>query len=73
MALGEKLREIRAGFERSFWVANFTELFERLAFYGPKAVFAIYFTEALGLSSQQAGSLIGIYGFVVWFLPVIGG
>ncbi len=34
MSFGERWREIRTGFQRSFWVANFTELFERLAYYG---------------------------------------
>lgn len=73
MSFGEKVREIRGGFERSFWVANTTELFERLAYYGPQAVLAIYLHERLGLSSEQATWLIGYYGFVVWIMPVIGG
>ncbi len=68
-----KWQEIRAGFQRAFWVANFTELFERLAYYGPQAVLAVYLTEQLRFSPEQAGQLIGLYGFVVWFLPVIGG
>src|SRR6187431_1737232 len=34
VSFGERWREIRSGFERSFWIANFTELFERLAYYG---------------------------------------
>ncbi len=73
MSVGERLREIRTGFERSFWVANFTELFERLAYYGPQAVLAIYLHEHLGLTTEQAAWLIGYYGLVVWFMPVIGG
>ncbi len=68
-----RLREIREGFQRSFWVANFTELFERLAYYGPQAVLAIYLHEHLGLSTEQSTWLIGYYGFVVWFMPIIGG
>lgn len=71
--MASRWQEIRTGFERSFWVANFTELFERLAYYGPQAVFAIYLNERLGLSSQQTTWLIGYYGFVVWVMPVIGG
>jgi POT family proton-dependent oligopeptide transporter len=69
----QRLREIRSGFERAFWVANLTEMFERLAYYGTMAVLAIYFTEQLHFSSQLAGWLIGTFGFVVWFLPVLGG
>lgn len=67
------LKEIRDGFRPSFWVANFTELFERLAYYGPQAVLAIYLHEHLGLSTEQASWLIGYYGFVVWFMPIVGG
>ncbi len=67
MSLAQRLREIRVGFQPSFWVANFTELFERLAYYGPQAVLAIYLHEHLGLTTEQATWLIGYYGFVVWF------
>ena len=73
MSFADRMAEIRTGFQRPFWIANLTELFERLAFYGPKAVLAVYLTESLHLSETQAGSLIGIFGFVVWFLPVLGG
>jgi len=73
VSLGDRLADIRNGFQRPFWIANLTELFERLAFYAPKAVLAVYLTESLHLSETQAGSLIGIFGFVVWFLPVLGG
>jgi dipeptide/tripeptide permease len=69
----QRLREIRDGFQRPFWVANFTELFERLAYYGPQAVLAIYLHEYLGLTTDQSTWLIGYYGFAVWFMPIIGG
>ena len=36
----ERLIEIRRGFEPAFWVANVTELFERVAYYGQAAVLA---------------------------------
>lgn len=73
MSVAQRLREIRDGFERPFWVANFTELFERLAYYGPQAVLAIYLHEYLGLTTEQTAWLIGYYGFVVWFMPIVGG
>jgi dipeptide/tripeptide permease len=73
VSLGQRWQEVRTGFQPAFWVANFTELFERLAYYGPQAVFAIYLHERLGLSSEQTTWLIGYYGFVVWFMPVLGG
>ncbi len=73
MSVTQRLREIRDGFQPAFWVANFTELFERLAYYGPQAVLAIFLHEHLGLSAEQSTWLIGYYGFVVWFMPIVGG
>jgi len=69
----QRLQEIRTGFERAFWVANITELFERLAYYGASAVLAIYLSEQLHFSKELTGWMIGTFGFVVWFLPVLGG
>ncbi|MBZ5513263.1 MAG: MFS transporter [Acidobacteriia bacterium] len=73
MSLRERVNEIRTGFERSFWVANFTEVFERIAYYGASAVLAIYLSEQLHFSKELTGWMVGIFGFVVWFLPVLGG
>jgi proton-dependent oligopeptide transporter, POT family len=73
LSASERLREIRAGFQSSFWIANFTEIFERLAYYATLAVLAIYLNEQLHFSAQLTGSIIGIFGLVVYFLPVVGG
>jgi dipeptide/tripeptide permease len=73
LSLRQRWQEIRTGFDRPFWVANFTELFERLSYYGSSAVLAIYLTEQLHFSKELAGWMVGTYGFVVWFLPVLGG
>lgn len=73
LSLGERFREIRTGFERSFWVANFTEIFERIAYYATTAVLAIYLSEQLHFSSELTGWLMSAFGFVVWFLPILGG
>ncbi len=73
MPFAQRLKEIREGFQSAFWVANITELFERLSYYGVNAVLAIYLHETLKFSQQQTGSLIGFFGGIVWFLPIIGG
>src|SRR5436853_5018466 len=73
MSFGQRLKEIREGFERPFWVANFTEIFERVAYYGTTAVLAIYLSEQLRFSSELTGWLVGTFGLVVWFLPILGG
>jgi dipeptide/tripeptide permease len=73
LSLGERWREVRSGFHPSFWIANGTELFERLAYYGTTAVLAIYLNEQLHFTRETTGWFLGIFGFVVWFLPVLGG
>jgi POT family proton-dependent oligopeptide transporter len=73
LRLEDRLIEIRRGFEPAFWVANVTELFERVAYYGQAAVLAIFLHESLHLSTEQTGTLLGWFGFVVWFLPILGG
>lgn len=73
MAFAERFDEIRAGFQLPFWVANFTEIFERVAYYSTTAVLAIYLTEQLHFSSQLAGTLQGIAGFVVYALAIVAG
>jgi dipeptide/tripeptide permease len=73
MSFSQRLQEIRDGFERPFWVANFTEIFERVAYYGTTAVLAIYLNEQLHFSSELTGWLVGTFGLAVWFLPILGG
>lgn len=71
-ALADRLTAIRTGFTRTFWVANTLELFERFAFYGSKAVLAVYLVEKVGLG-PLGNTLVGLYGFAVFFLPILAG
>jgi len=73
LSLSQRLNEIRRGFEPAFWVANFTEVFERIAYYSTTAVLAVYLSQQMHFSNELTGSLVGIFGLVVWFLPVLGG
>jgi POT family proton-dependent oligopeptide transporter len=73
LSFSQRFEEIRTGFEPAFWVANFTEIFERVAYYGTTAVLAIYLKEQLHFSSELTGWLVGTFGLVVWFLPILGG
>ena len=73
MNFSERLREIRTGFERPFWVANISELFERLSYYAAFASLARYLHETLNFRVEQASSLTGLFGGLVWFLAVFGG
>ena len=73
MTLGERLSELRNGFSRAFWVANILELFERLAFYGTKAILAVYLAEKVGLGARTGASLVGIFSGVLYALPIVAG
>ena len=73
MSFGQRLGEIRDGFERPFWVANITEIFERLSYYGAFSSLAVYLQEKLNFSTEQTGTLTGIFGGMVWFLAIFGG
>ncbi|MGH9744406.1 MAG: MFS transporter, partial [Candidatus Acidiferrum sp.] len=73
MSFGQRFQEIRDGFERPFWVANTSEIFERLSYYGAFSSLALYLHERLSFSTQLTDSLTGFFGGMVWFLAVFGG
>lgn len=73
MSFGGRMAEIRDGFERPFWVANISELFERLSYYAAFASLARYLHETLSFPTAQASSLTGLFGGLVWFLAAFGG
>src|SRR5207237_4904801 len=69
----ERLQEIRAVFERPFWIANISEIFERLSYYAVFAALARYLHEALQFPTDQAASLSGVFGGAVWVMAIFGG
>ena len=73
MTFSQRFDEVRTGFERPFWVANITEIFERLAFYGASASLANYLHERLSFPTEQTGTLTGFFLGMVWFLAMFGG
>lgn len=73
LTFSERLGEIRSGFDRPFWVANISELFERLSYYAAFASLARYLHETLKFGVERASSLAGFFGGLVWILAVFGG
>jgi dipeptide/tripeptide permease len=68
------LDALKSGFSRNFWVANVLELFERFAYYGSKAVLAVFIAEQVGLGAEAAGFLAGsVFNTLLYFLPVLAG
>ncbi len=72
MTISQRLSEIRYGFSSSFWIANTLELFERMAFYGAKAVLTFYLAHKVGLV-EDAGKLAGIFSGLIFLLPILAG
>src|SRR3989441_1703071 len=62
VSFAQRLQEIREGFQPAFWVANITELFERLSYYAAFASLANYLHERLNFPTSQAGTLTGLFG-----------
>ncbi len=73
MAFSDRLRELRAGFHRTFWVANGMELFERLAYYGQGTILSIYLRDHLKFSEQEVGNISSVFGGLIYFLPIFAG
>jgi POT family proton-dependent oligopeptide transporter len=67
-----KISQLRSGFPTNFWIANSLELFERLAFYGAKAVLTVFLATKVGLE-KEAGTLAGIFSGIIYALPVLAG
>jgi proton-dependent oligopeptide transporter, POT family len=73
VSFGQRIREIREGFEPAFWVANISEIFERLSYYAAFASLANYLHETLTFPTEEAANLAGLFGGLVWFLAIFGG
>lgn len=73
MSFHDRLLEIADGFERPFWIANISEIFERLSYYGAFSSLALYLQGQLNFSTEQTGTLTGLFGGMVWFLAIFGG
>lgn len=72
MSVAQRLQEIRTGFDRPFWVANVTEMFERLSYYAAFASLARYLHENITLPVDRAALLASFFG-LVWFFAPFGG
>jgi len=74
MSLGQQLKS----FPNVFWVANWIEMFERLAFYGVVMVRGIYVVTAterggLGLTHMQRALIFAVWALIQCLLPMFTG
>jgi Dipeptide/tripeptide permease len=61
------------GFSQAFWVANWVELLERLAYYAVFIVLTIYLSNVWGFSDVEAGVISGIFSALLYLLPTFSG
>ncbi|PAF21986.1 MFS transporter [Terribacillus saccharophilus] len=63
---------------KGLYLLFFTEMWERYSYYGMRAVLMLYLTAAaisggLGMNTQQAALIYGLYTGIIYFTPIIGG
>jgi len=68
-SFGASLRE----FSPSFWSANVSELFERIAFYGMTSALVLYLTKSRGFESSTAIVIGGYFGLFTYGLAALSG
>ena len=74
MDLSARFADLKAGFSKSFWIANTLELFERFAYYASKAVLAVYIADGIGLGPTTAGLFAGsVFNTLLYLLPPVAG
>ena len=74
MSVAATLTTVRRGFLPTFWIANTLELFERFAYYGSKAVLAVYVAETVMLGAEKSTWLVGsVFNTLLYFLPILAG
>ena len=66
------------GLPPNFWFANFMEIFERLAFFGARAVVPLYLVASpeengLGLDYSMKGVIFGVWALVQCLVPMVSG
>lgn len=61
------------GHPKGLYVCFFTEMWERFAFYGMKALLFLYLTQHHAFSDSDGYLLLGTYAGLAYALPVIGG
>ena len=60
-------------YHKSFWIANFTEMLERAAFYGMFISITLYLSRVVGFSDVEAGFLSAGFSALVYFFPIFVG
>lgn len=61
------------GHPKGLYVLFFTEMWERFSYYGMRAIFLLYLTNALVYAIDDASNIYGSYTGLVYLTPLLGG
>lgn len=64
---------VPTGHPIGFWFIFWGEFAERFAYYGMRAILALYMTERLGIDKADAGTFMSLFIAACYFFPLIGG
>jgi POT family proton-dependent oligopeptide transporter len=71
--LAEQNTTANTGHPRGLYVLFVTEMWERFSYYGMRAIFVLYMTKAILLTSAEASNIYGSYTGLVYLTPLLGG
>jgi POT family proton-dependent oligopeptide transporter len=61
------------GHPQGLYLLFFTEMWERFSYYGMRAIFILFLTKALLLSSKDGSNIYGSFTGLVYLTPLLGG
>ncbi len=64
---------VQQGHPKGLYLLFFTEMWERFSYYGMRAIFILFLTKALVLSSKDASNIYGSFTGLVYLTPLLGG
>lgn len=67
------MSEIKQGHPKGLYLLFATEMWERFSYYGMRAIFILFMTKALYMSSADASNIYGSYTGLVYLTPLLGG
>lgn len=70
---GEDFNESSKSHPKGLYLLFFTEMWERFSYYGMRAIFVLFMTKMLLLSSKDASNIYGSYTGLVYLTPLLGG
>ncbi len=61
------------GHPKGLYLLFFTEMWERFSYYGMRAIFILFMTKALFMSTANASNIYGSFTGLVYLTPLLGG